>query len=436
MTHVSRLILAASAIALVIPATGASAQRLPVGGSRTNKEAPKDAKPQSEAEKKAAAQAATTTTGRKVTMSREAQKAIVEYQNAVNANDTARMPALLAAAQAAAKTADDRYIIASNQTRAALAANDLPAIKAGIEALEASGAAETADLAKRWADLGNRYRKAGQAAPAAAALQKAVTLDPNSPAALMLLADLSSKEGNKAEAVSLMVKSFAAAKARGEKVAESNYKFAAGAAYDLRSPMANDIARDWVAAYPSQQSWSNALRIYRDLNRPTGMQLVPVMRLLHAAGALGGQSDYFAYLSALNGSGRLAEAKAVLADAARDPDVNVNGPALKPIAAAAAKAPARAAIDAKAKAALAGGNAAALMAAGDDLYAVGAYAEAAAAYRAAAAKGGDASLANLNLGIALARAGDRAGAEVALKAVTGTNAQLAKYWLLWLATRA
>jgi Tfp pilus assembly protein PilF len=435
MTHVSQFLLAATALGLVIPATGADAQRLPVGGSKTNKEAPKDAKPQSEADK-AAAQGATTTTGRKVTVSREAQKAIVEYQNAVNANDTARLPALLAAAQAVAKTPDDKFIIASNQTKAALAAGDLAAIKAGIAALEASGVAESPDLAKRYADLGNRFNKAGQPGPAAEALQKAIALDPNNPAALTLLADLRSKAGNKAEAVSLMAKSFAASKARGEKVAEGNYRFAARAAYDLRSPMANDIAREWVAAYPSTTSWENALRIYRDLNRPTGMQLVPVMRLLHAAGALGGQSDYFAYLSALNTAGRLAEAKAVLADAAKDPDVNVNGPALKPIAAAAAKAPARAAIDAKAKAALAGGTAAALMAAGDDLYAVGAYAEAAAAYRAAAAKGGDTSLANLNLGIALARAGDKAGAEAALTAVTGANAQLAKYWLLWLATRA
>ena len=425
MKQVSRLFLAASAVALIIPASGAIAQRI-------GQERPRDAKPQAET----APTAATTTTGRKLTVSREAQKAIVEYQNAVNANDTARQPALLAAAQKVAKTPDDKFIIASNQTKAALAANDLAGIKAGIEALEASGAAETTDLAKRWADLGNRFRKAGQAAPAAAALQKAVTLDANNPSALMLLADLRSKEGNKAEAVSLMVKSFAAAKARGEKVAESNYKFAAGAAYDLRSPMAHDIARDWVAAYPSQQSWSNALRIYRDLSRPTGMQLVPVMRLLHAADALGGQSDYFAYVSALNTAGRLAEAKAVLADAAKDSDVNLNGPAFKPLVAAAAKAPARAAIDAKAKAALAGGTAAALMAAGDDLYAVGAYAEAAAAYRAALGKGGDASLTNLYLGIALARAGDKVGAEAALKAVGGSNAQLAKYWLLWLSTRA
>lgn len=425
MKQSSRYFVAASAAALVTMAGAANAQRL-------GQERPKDAKPQTET---AVQTQATTTTGRKLTVSREAQKAIVEYQNAVNANDTARMPALLAAAQAVAKTPDDKFIIASNQTKAALAAGNLAAIKAGIEALEASGVAEPADLAKRYADLGNRYHKAGQAGPAAAALQKAIALDSSNPAALTLLADLRSKEGNKAEAVSLMAKSFAAAKARGEKIAEGNYRFAARAAYDMRSPMANDIAREWVAAYPSATSWENALRIYRDLNRPTGMQLVPVMRLLQAAGALGGQSDYFAYLSALNSAGRLAEAKAVLAEAAKDPDVNVNGPALKPIAAAAAKAPTRAAIDAKAKAAMAGGTAAALMAAGDDLYAVGAYTEAAAAYRAAAAKGGDTSLANLNLGIALARAGDKAGATAAFSAVTGANAQLAKYWLLWLSTR-
>src|SRR3954453_8607320 len=41
----------------------------------------------------------------------KAFKAIVDYQKAVNANDTANMPAKLAAAQAVASTKDDRYII-------------------------------------------------------------------------------------------------------------------------------------------------------------------------------------------------------------------------------------------------------------------------------------------------------------------------------------
>ncbi len=74
--------------------------------------------------------------------------------------------------------------------------------------------------------------------------------------------------------------------------------------------------------------------------------------------------------------------------------------------------------------------------AGDALYGVGAYVEAVPLYRAALTKGGDADLANLHLGMALARSGDKAGATAALNAVSGANADIAGYWLLWLRTAA
>ena len=409
-----------------------AALTVPAAAQRMGQDRPKDAKPQGE--NKTTTTGATTSTGRKLDISKEAQKAIVELQTAVNANDTATIPAKLAAAQALARTPDDRYIIAVNQVKAALAANDLAAIKAGVEALDASGGADKADLAKRYADLGNRYNKAGQAAPAAAALQKAIDLDPGNPAAMMLLADLRSKEGNRAEAVSLMQRSFAASKARGEKVAESNYKFAAGLAHKLRSPAALDITREWLTAYPTANNWREGLRLYRDISAAKGAHLADAMRLARAGGAINGRSDYFAYTSALLESGALTEAKAVLAEAAAS-GINVSDSAFKSLSTKAAAAPARAAVDAKAKAALAGGTAAALIAAGDAYYGLGAYAEAAPLYRAAVAKG-DSGLGNLRLGMALARAGDKAAAQAALNAVAGPNQALARFWALWLASRA
>ena len=378
---------------------------------------------------------AKSSTGRKLSISKEAQKAIVELQTAVNANDTASIPAKLAAAQAVAKTSDDRYFIAINQIKAALAANDLPGIKAGVEAMEASGGpADKADLAKRYADLGNRYSKAGQADAAAAALQKAIAHDPNNGSALMLLADLRSKQGNQAEAVSLMQRSFAASKAAGTKVAETNYKFAAGLAHKMRSPVAIDITREWLTAYPSSKNWREGLRLYRDVSAVKGTQLADTMRLVRTAGALNGRGDYYAYVTALLDSGALTEAKSVLAEAAAS-GINVSDSSFKTLSAKASTAPARAAANAQATAALAGGSAAALIAAGDALYGLGAYAEAAPLYRAAVAKG-DAGLGNLRLGMALARAGDKAAAQAALGAVTGPNQTLAQFWTLWLASRS
>lgn len=421
MKLITSLAIGGALIALCAPATG----------QRLGQDRPKDARPDMEQK---ATSSATDSTGRKRDISKGAQKAIVELQTAVNARDSASIPAKLAAAQAVAKTSDDRYLIASLQVKAALDAGDLNALKAGVEALEASGGADPADLGKRYADLGNRFSKAGQPGPAAAALQKAISADPSSPQAMMLLADLRSKEGNRAEAVSLMQRSFAASKARGEKVAESNYKFAAGLAHKLRSPAAIDITREWLAAYPTTNNWREGLRLYRDVSSAKGAHLADTMRLARAAGALSGRSDYYAYVTALLDSGALTEAKTVLAEAAAS-GINVNDSSFKTLSTKAATAPARAAIDAQAKTALAGGSAQALIAAGDALYGVGAYAEAAPLYRAAVAKG-DSGLGNLRLGMALARAGDKAAAQAALNAVAGPNQALARLWLLWLAGRA
>jgi Flp pilus assembly protein TadD len=74
----------------------------------------------------------------------------------------------------------------------------------------------------------------------------------------------------------------------------------------------------------------------------------------------------------------------------------------------------------------------ALLRIGDRYYAMGDYAKAADLYRMAMGKPGvDGAVANLHLGMALARSGDKAGATTALNAVTGPRADIAKFWLAY-----
>ena len=381
--------------------------------------------------KRATATTATTSSGRKLVVSRGAEKQIIALQAAVSANDTATIPAKLAAAQAAAKTPDDKFLVGTMQTTASQRANDVTGLSSGLELMQASGLAETADLVAGYTDLARRYREAKRLDDAVTALNKAMALNPNNAATLITFASVRDAQGQKAEALALMQKSFAASKAAGVKVDEGNYKFAAGLALAQRLPVTNDIARQWVAAYPSTVSWRDSMRIYRDISKPTGSQLIDIMRLGRATNSLGGEGDYFALANALAASGKLAEAKAVMADAKSAPGVDLTKAAFVQLNARLAGAPTRAAIDASAKTALAGANGKAMIDAGDALYGIGAYAEAVPLYRAALSKGGDASLANLHLGMALARSGDKAGATAALRAVTGVNAEVAQYWLLW-----
>ena len=215
MKFTTKICIAALATSAAFPVI---AQRIPVGGSSTNTKAPDNARMQETGEQTSTTTAATSTTGRKLDISKGAQKAIVDLQTAVNANDTATIPAKLAAAQAVAKTNDDKFAIASNQTRAALKANDLVAIRAGTDALQASGAAETPDLVARYTDLGRRYKEAKQVDEAVVVLNKAMALNPNNVSTLVNLASIRDAQGQKAEAVGLMQKSFIASKASGQKV--------------------------------------------------------------------------------------------------------------------------------------------------------------------------------------------------------------------------
>jgi hypothetical protein len=75
----------------------------------------------------------------------------------------------------------------------------------------------------------------------------------------------------------------------------------------------------------------------------------------------------------------------------------------------------------------------ALLRIGDRYYGMGNYAKAIELYRMAMGKPGvDPAIANLHLGMALARSGDKAGATTALNAVTGPRADVAKYWLIYI----
>ena len=97
----------------------------------------------------------------------------------------------------------------------------------------------------------------------------------------------------------------------------------------------------------------------------------------------------------------------------------------------------RAAATAAAKTALSASSATSAMSAADRLLGYGDFVQAATLYRAALGKtGANADLINLRLGEALAQSGDKAGATAALKAAGGAQAEIAKYWLAWLSTRA
>ncbi|WP_205481812.1 tetratricopeptide repeat protein [Sphingomonas arenae] len=371
-------------------------------------------------------------------VSNEAGPAIRALDTAVKGGDFSNLPALLAEANAKAKTADDRFAIVSLQLRAAQAQNDKAATAAAVDGLLATGRIQEPEASKlRFSAAQLRY-ELKQYDQAAAGFEQALAADPNNLDAYVLLAETRKGQNREAEAVPLLQKAIQLRAASGQPVPESWYNRATALAFNNKLPSAPQLARDWAKAYPSPTSWRTAIMTFEPTSGLTGPDKVDIYRLQRAAGALKGETDYYRYADAVLLRGLPGEAKAVLEEGFAANAIDRNKPAFRDLyAAASAKIAAdKAGLVAAEKSALASPAARSALGTGDALMSYGDYQKAAALYRAALGKSGvDAGAANLRLGIALARAGDTASATAAFNAVTGPRAGLAKLWLDWLSSR-
>lgn len=372
-------------------------------------------------------------------VSKEASKALSDLQKAVNAKDTANIPALVEAARAKVKTKDDRFLLAQFQLKAAVDANDNAAIIAALQGVVDSGFLPPAETVPHYMNLGKLHYNAKANEPAAAAFEQVLKVEPNNLDALVMLAESRNSQGRTAEAVSLIQKAIAAKTAAGQKAEESWYKRAVALAFNAKLANATDLGRQWVSAYPNSQSWRDTIRIYQTSSQVDDNAMIDTMRLAQATGALAGENDYYTFANKLMTKGFAGEAKLVLEQgfAANSIDKS-RGTFSQLYSLASSKSQGdQASLDASAKAAVAAATARQAMVTAEAYYGYGEYAKAAELFRAALGKQGvDQNLANLRLGMSLARAGDKAAAEAALNAVGGTQAEVAKLWLTYLATKA
>ena len=372
-------------------------------------------------------------------VSNAARKEIVALQTAVNAKDVAAIPAALAAAQAKAKTKDDRYVIAKLQLKAAVDANDTNAMAKGVEAVLASGYAEPSELLTLYLGLGKLHYNAKAYDQAASALDQVLKIDPNNVEALVVLGETRNSQGRAAEGVSLIQKAIAVRKAAGQKPDEAWYKRAVKLSFDAKLPTTPALAQEWVAAYPSPKNWRDAIRIYQTSTGLDDASLIDSMRLARAAGALQGENDYFRYTNTLVTKGFPGEAKAVLDEAFAAKSIDKTRATFSQIYSLANSRSQgdRASLASSATAAKAAADAKKAMVTAEAYYGYGDYAQAADLYRVALTKSGvDKDLANLRLGMALLGAGDKAGATAAFNAAGGAQAAVAKLWLTYLAQKA
>ncbi|GLR47701.1 tetratricopeptide repeat protein [Sphingomonas astaxanthinifaciens] len=357
----------------------------------------------------------------KLVPSKEAQPALLALQKAANENRVADLPALSQAALAVAKTPTDRYFAYQLQLKPYLTANNEAATLAAIEGMIASGVPTGGDLANLTFNASRLAYNTGALDKASTYIGQSLAQDPNNPDAHIIAGEIFNKQKRYPEAVAALQKAMAVGQATGKTVDPNVSKRAFAIAYNNKLPVAKDLAIAQLKAAPSTDNWRAAIKLQEQLGNYQATDKLDLFRLQRVTNSLVGEGDYYPYVDGLLTKGLPGEAKAVLTEAFAAGKLDKTKPLWKEMLATATQR------DASDKSAPNG-----------DVYlGRGDFAKAAAAYRSEAAKGGAAAdIANLRLGIALARSGDKAGATAALQSVKGQRAGIASMWLLYLQTAA
>lgn len=353
--------------------------------------------------------------------SKEATPALAALQKAANEKRIADIPALAQAALAVAKTPADRYYAYQLQLRPAVEAKNDAMTLAALEGLLSTGLVQGADLANLSLNAARLNYNAQAFDKASTYINQAVTANPNNAEAYIVLAEIQNKQKKPAEAVASFRKAMELDQAAGKPVRQEVAQRALAIAYNNRLPVARELALTNLKAAPNATNWRNTIKITEQVSNLAAADKIDLFRLQRATSSLEGEGDYYPYVDALMTKGLPGEAKAVLEEAFAAGKLDKTKSVWRDTYNSAVT---RNAADKGTP------N-------GDVYFGRGDYAKAAAAYRADAAKGGAAAdLANLRLGIALARSGDKAGATAALNAVKGTRAGIAQLWLVYLQTQA
>ena len=376
---------------------------------------------------------------RAISLNREERAAVTALQASMNSPNRAAQDQALAAARAAARSPEGRYAVGYYQLEIGRARGDAQLQAAAVDQLVESGLATPAEMSALLGNQAARALTARDLPRTGRLLARMAELRPNDPSVLADYAELKARMGEPANAAGLLQRAVAAADAMGRPAPESWHLRGLALAFESRSaPAAFALARALVTNYPSAVNWRDALLAYRELSPPDPALALDIQRLMRASQSLGGERDYIEYAEAARTAGLIGEAKAAIDDgisrgmleSARVP------PPLATATAARAVTADRGRLAGQRTAALAAATGQPARLAGDAHFGHGLYAEAAELYRAALQKGGeDPNLVNSRLGAALALAGRRPEAEVALRAVTGPRADLAGFWLAWLSRR-
>ena len=334
------------------------------------------------------------------------------------------------------KNADDVYIVNMLTLNSAINLKDNALIERSLEGALSSGKLAPEDQVKFRRNLGAMALQRQDYGKAAAEFEKLLAMNPNDAGLLVEIAELQRRQGQNQKAIATLQQAIGVQE-KTAKADESWYRRALAIAYDSKLPAEIVSASEGLLkAHPNATNWRDVLIIFRDSAKLDDQGNLDVMRLMRANSALTGERDYAEYAETATIRGLPGESKAVLDEGVAKGALKAATPFVKELLAQvnpkiAADKASLAGLEKEARAAANGKMA---LATADAHLGYANWAKAAELYKLALAKGGvDANMVNTRLGFALGNAGDKAGAEAALGAVTAPpRGQLARYYAVWL----
>ena len=375
--------------------------------------------------------------GRNYNLSRQEQTAFQPVIVAVTAGDWTAAAAALPAAQEAARGNDAKYLVGQIHLQIGVNTQNRALQSQGIDEMIASGGALPTEMRALYENQMEFAIAANDTAKAQRAMAELDRISPNDPTRYVRLARMRVAANDAAGAIGFYQQAMQAAQRAGQPIPAEWRQQIAGIAYRNHLPDTMRYMREWLVAAPSPALWHDTLAIYAAANPSDNGLKLDTYRLMRAAGAMNSERDFIEFSQVANEVRAFGEVQAVLQDGLTRRLITQNTAYAQERLTVTTRRVAddRGSLAEGRRAALAGNDAAAVLAMGDAYYGYGDFAPAAELYRAALQKGADAGTANIRIGAALAMAGQRAAAETAFRAVTGSRAELAQLWLLWLSTR-
>lgn len=370
-------------------------------------------------------------------LSKPYQVGLMAAQKQIAAGDNAGAVAAITALQATPPVADDdAYMALAVKLNASIGLKDNALIEQTLTTMLATGKVPAADQAKFTKFVGSLALQRKDYNAATMAFEKLNVLVPGDGENMVGLAELYYAQKQNAKAVDMIGQAIAANKAAGKPVDEAWYRRRLGIAYDGKlAGQVQPAALALVTAFPNPVNWRDAIVITRDSFPSVDEQTeLDFLRLQTATDSLNGERDFIEYADTALGRGLPGEAKAAIETGIAKKALSPTKPIVLEMQKSANTKAAtdRASLaglekDAKSSPKLALGT-------GDAYYGYGEYAKAVSLYKMAQGGAGvDADTLNLRLGASLARAGDKAGAAAAFKAVkAGQRLALAQYWLAFI----